>query len=119
MWRGAAGDGGRHRRGPGARGADDDPEVIDGNATFEAAVQFSKTEGILPAPESAHAVRVAIDEALRARESGEKKVIAFNLSGHFDMSAYEQFHQGKLQDHEYPTALVEEAMAHLPQVTVS
>src|SRR3954469_14850809 len=56
---------------------------------------------ILPAPESAHAVRVAIDEALRARESGEKKVIAFNLSGHghFDMSAYEQFHQGKLQDH--------------------
>ncbi|HEY2295733.1 MAG TPA: TrpB-like pyridoxal phosphate-dependent enzyme [Thermoanaerobaculia bacterium] len=90
-------------------------------ATFEAAVQFSKAEGILPAPESAHAVRVAIDEALRAKESGEKKVIAFNLSGHghFDMSAYEQFHQGKLQDHEYPTALVEEAMAHLPQVTVS
>ncbi|PYQ60809.1 MAG: TrpB-like pyridoxal phosphate-dependent enzyme [Acidobacteria bacterium] len=90
-------------------------------ATFEAAVQFSKAEGILPAPESAHAVRVAIDEALRAKESGEKKVIAFNLSGHghFDMSAYEQFHQGKLQDHEYPTALVEEAMAHLPQVTMS
>jgi tryptophan synthase beta chain len=90
-------------------------------ATFEAAVQFSKAEGILPAPESAHAVRVAIDEALRAKESGEKKVIAFNLSGHghFDMSAYEQFHQGKLQDHEYPTTMVEEAMAHLPQVTVS
>ncbi len=89
-------------------------------ATFEAAVQFSKAEGILPAPESAHAVRVAIDEALRAKESGEKKVIAFNLSGHghFDMSAYEQFHQGKLQDHEYPAALVEEAMAHLPQVAM-
>jgi tryptophan synthase beta chain len=90
-------------------------------ATFEAAVQFSKAEGILPAPESAHAVRVAIDEALRAKESGEKKVIAFNLSGHghFDMTAYEQYHQGKLQDHEYPTALVEEAMAHLPQVATA
>ena len=87
-------------------------------ATFEAAVQFSKAEGILPAPESAHAVRVAIDEALRAKESGEKKVIAFNLSGHghFDMMAYEQYHQGKLHDHEYPTALVEEAMTHLPNV---
>ncbi|HEY2736759.1 MAG TPA: TrpB-like pyridoxal phosphate-dependent enzyme [Thermoanaerobaculia bacterium] len=87
-------------------------------ATFEAAVQFSKVEGILPAPESAHAVRVAIDEALRAKESGEKKVIAFNLSGHghFDMMAYEQYHQGKLHDHEYPTALVEEAMTHLPNV---
>jgi len=89
-------------------------------ATFEAAVQFSKVEGILPAPESAHAVRVAIDEALRAKESGEKKVIAFNLSGHghFDMMAYEQYHQGKLHDHEYPTALVEEAMTHLPNVPV-
>jgi tryptophan synthase beta chain len=89
-------------------------------ATFEAAVQFSKAEGILPAPESAHAIRVAIDEALRCKESGEKKVIAFNLSGHghFDMTAYEQYHQGKLQDHEYPTELVEEAMAHLPKVAV-
>ena len=89
-------------------------------ATFEAAVQFSKTEGILPAPESAHAIRVAIDEALRCKETGEKKVIAFNLSGHghFDMTAYEQFHQGKLQDHEYPTEMVEEAMGHLPKVAV-
>ncbi|HYU31962.1 MAG TPA: TrpB-like pyridoxal phosphate-dependent enzyme [Thermoanaerobaculia bacterium] len=89
-------------------------------ATFEAAVQFSKAEGILPAPESAHAIRVAIDEALRCKQSGEKKVIAFNLSGHghFDMSAYEAYHQGKLQDHEYPTELVEEAMTHLPKVAV-
>jgi tryptophan synthase beta chain len=87
-------------------------------ATFEAAVQFSKAEGILPAPESAHAVRVAIDEALLCKESGEKKVIAFNLSGHghFDMMAYEQYHQGKLQDHEYPTELVDAAMSHLPKV---
>jgi tryptophan synthase beta chain len=90
-------------------------------ATFEAAVRFSKAEGILPAPESAHAIRVAIDEALRCKESGETKVIAFNLSGHghFDMTAYEQYHQGKLQDHEYPTELVEEAMTHLPKVPVA
>jgi tryptophan synthase beta chain len=87
-------------------------------ATFAAAVEFSRAEGILPAPESAHAVRVAIDEALRARERGEKKVIAFNLSGHghFDMMAYEQYHRGELQDHEYPTERVEEAMTHLPNV---
>jgi tryptophan synthase beta chain len=87
-------------------------------ATFDAAVQFSKAEGIIPAPESAHAIRVAIDEALKCRTSGEKKVIAFNLSGHghFDMTAYEAYHQGKLEDYEYPDALVQEAMTHLPQV---
>jgi len=87
-------------------------------ATFEAAVQFSKAEGIIPAPESAHAIRVAIDEALKCRQSGEKKVIAFNLSGHghFDMTAYEAYHQGKLVDYEYPDALVQEAMTHLPKV---
>ncbi len=86
--------------------------------TFEAAVQFSKTEGILPAPESAHAIRVAIDEALKCKETGEKKVIAFNLSGHghFDMSAYDAYHKGQLEDYEYPTELVEAAMRHLPQV---
>jgi len=86
--------------------------------TFEAAVQFSKTEGILPAPESAHAIRVAIDEALKCKETGEKKVIAFNLSGHghFDMSAYDAYHKGQLEDYEYPTELVEAAMQHLPQV---
>ena len=87
-------------------------------ATFDAAVQFSKAEGIIPAPESAHAIRVAIDEALRCKQRGEKKVIAFNLSGHghFDMSAYEAYHQGKLEDYEYPDALVQEAMTHLPKV---
>ncbi len=86
--------------------------------TFEAAVQFSKTEGIIPAPESAHAIRVAIDEALKCKESGQKKVIAFNLSGHghFDMMAYDAYHQGQLEDYEYPSARVEEAMTHLPKV---
>jgi tryptophan synthase beta chain len=71
--------------------------------TFDAAVQFSKAEGIIPAPESAHAIRVAIDEALKCLQSGEKKVIAFNLlgHGHFDIAAYEAYHQGKLVDYEY------------------
>ena len=85
---------------------------------FEAAVQFSKTEGIIPAPESSHAIRVAIDEALEAKASGEKKVIAFNLSGHghFDMTAYDAYHKGQLEDYEYPAEMVEAAMHRLPQV---
>jgi tryptophan synthase beta chain len=86
--------------------------------TFQAAVLFSKTEGIIPAPESAHAIRAAIDEALKCKETGEKKVIAFNLSGHghFDMTAYQSFHHGMLEDYEYPDHAVEEAMTHLPKV---
>jgi tryptophan synthase beta chain len=87
-------------------------------ATFAAAVEFSRAEGIIPAPESAHAVRVAIDEALVCKQTGEKKVIVFNLTGHghFDMMAYEAYHHGKLQDTEYPSAVVEEALTHLPMV---
>ena len=87
--------------------------------TFAAAVQFSKAEGIIPAPESAHAIRVAIDEALQCKLTGEKKVIAFNLSGHghFDMMAYEAYHHGQLEDYEYPIEKVQEAMTHLPKVT--
>jgi tryptophan synthase beta chain len=86
--------------------------------TFAAAVQFSKSEGIIPAPESAHAVRVAIDEALKCKQTGQRKVIAFNLSGHghFDLTAYDAYHQGKLQDYEYPLEMVDEAMTHLPKV---
>ncbi len=88
-------------------------------ATFEAAVQFSRAEGIIPAPESAHAIRGAIDEALVCKKEGKKKVIAFNLSGHghFDMSAYEDYHNGKLQDFDYPKEKVDEAMTHLPKVS--
>jgi tryptophan synthase beta chain len=86
--------------------------------TFAAAVQFTRAEGILPAPESAHAIRAAIDEALKCKASGEKKVIAFNLSGHghFDMTAFEQYQHGKLEDYEYPVEAVEDAMKHLPKV---
>jgi tryptophan synthase beta chain len=87
-------------------------------ATFEAAVQFSRAEGIIPAPESAHAIRVAIDEALACKRDGKRRVIAFNLSGHghFDMGAYEAYHQGKLEDYEYPAERVAEAMLELPSV---
>ncbi len=86
--------------------------------TFEAAMQFMRAEGIIPAPESAHAIRVAIDEAIKCKTSGEKRVIAFNLSGHghFDMAAYDQYLHGQLEDYEYPEEMVKEAMAHLPQV---
>lgn len=88
--------------------------------TFDAAVQFAKAEGIVPAPESAHAVRVAIDEALDAKAKGEKRVILFNLSGNgnFDMAAYETYLSGKLEDYEYPAEAVKEAMKNLPQVTL-
>ena len=67
---------------------------------FEAALTFARTEGIVPAPESAHAIKAAIDEALRCKETGEEKVILFNLSGHgyFDLSAYDKFMRGELED---------------------
>lgn len=73
-------------------------------ATFDAAVLFAQQEGILPAPESAHAIRVAVDEALDAKEKGEKRVILFNLSGHgnFDLSAYNAYKNGNLMDYDYP-----------------
>ncbi|HXF86358.1 MAG TPA: TrpB-like pyridoxal phosphate-dependent enzyme [Anaerolineales bacterium] len=89
-------------------------------ATFEAAVQFARAEGIVPAPESAHGIRAAIDEALDAKQKGEKRVILFNLSGHghFDLSAYESYLSGKLEDYEYPAEAVREAMKKLPKVNL-
>lgn len=85
---------------------------------FEAAVLFSQVEGILPAPESAHGIRVAIDEAIRCRETGEKKVIVFNLTGHghFDLSAYEKYLSGQLEDFEYSKEMVDKALAELPVI---
>jgi tryptophan synthase beta chain len=87
-------------------------------ATFEAAIQFARSEGIIPAPESAHAIRVAIDEALRCKKEGKRQAILFNLSGHgnFDMGAYEQYLAGKLQDYEYPAEKIAEALRGVPQV---
>ncbi len=97
-----------------------DAVAVHQKATFEAAVQFARAEGILPAPESAHAIRAAIDEALDAKEKGEKRVILFNLSGHghFDLSAYESYLSGKLEDFEYPAEAVTAAMEDLPQVNM-
>jgi tryptophan synthase beta chain len=87
-------------------------------ATFEAAVRFARAEGILPAPEAAHAVRGAIDEALAAKREGKRRTIVFNLCGHgfLDLSAYEAYLAGKLQDYEYPAEQVQEALRHLPRV---
>ena len=88
------------------------------NPIFEAAVQFARAEGIIPAPESAHAIRCAIDEAVAAKEAGESKVILFNLSGHghFDMGAYDQYFAGELEDYAYPEAAVRRAMQAVPVV---
>jgi len=87
-------------------------------ATFEAAMLFANSEAIIPAPESAHVIRAAIDEALDAKQKGEKRVILFNLSGHgyFDMMSYQAYLTGKLEDYEYPSEAIEEAMKDLPQV---
>ncbi|MCL5020437.1 MAG: TrpB-like pyridoxal phosphate-dependent enzyme [Bacteroidetes bacterium] len=76
------------------------PVAYSQNEVFDAALKFAKSEGIIPAPESSHAIRAAIDEALRAKSEGKKEVIAFNLSGHghFDMSAYDDYLQGRLAD---------------------
>jgi tryptophan synthase beta chain len=90
------------------------------NEVFEAAVLFARTEGIIPAPESSHAIKAAIDEAIRAKEEGQKKVILFNLSGHghFDMSAYDAFFAGKLKNHKLHLDEVKEALAQLQQFPV-
>ncbi len=84
---------------------------------FEAAVMFAQFEGILPAPESAHAIRAAIDEAIAARNEGKPRVILFCLSGHghFDLTAYDAYLSGRLQDYEHPGAEIAEAMETLPQ----
>jgi tryptophan synthase beta chain len=87
-------------------------------ATFEAGLQFAKTEGIISAPETNHAIRVTIDEALKCKETGESKVIllAHSGHGHFDMAAYEAYLGGKLTDYAYPEEKVKEALATLPQI---
>ena len=86
--------------------------------TFEAAVQFARAEGILPAPESAHAIRAAMDVALECNETGEEKTLLFNLSGHghFDLSAYEAYNAGKLTDVDYTDDMLKEGFACIPEV---
>ncbi|NCF65880.1 MAG: TrpB-like pyridoxal phosphate-dependent enzyme [Chloroflexi bacterium] len=87
-------------------------------ATFEAAKTFTRAEGIIPAPETTHAIAVAIDEALKCKKSGEEKVIVFNFSGHgyFDMTAYDAYLKGDLRDYDYPAQAIKEAMQKLPQI---
>jgi tryptophan synthase beta chain len=86
-------------------------------ASFESGVQFARAEGILPAPEPTHAINIAIEEALAAKAAGEPRVILFNLCGHghFDLSAYERYLSGQLEDYEYPTEKVQAALAALPR----
>ena len=90
------------------------------NPVFEAALLWAREEGIEPAPETAHACKAVIDEAIRCRESGEKKVIALNFSGHghFDLAAYDAYLAGKLEDYEYPKEKIEEALREVPKIDV-
>ncbi|MFZ1885713.1 MAG: TrpB-like pyridoxal phosphate-dependent enzyme [Rhodoplanes sp.] len=85
---------------------------------FEAGVAFARAEGIVPAPETTHAVRVAIDEALAAKKEGRARTILFNLSGHghFDMQAYTDYFAGQLEDRNYDEAALRDALAALPKV---
>jgi len=85
---------------------------------FEAARQFAATEGTIPAPETSHAIRAAINEALRCKETGEEECILFNFSGHglCDLAAYDKFLSGQLEDYEYPEEKIAAAIADLPEV---
>ncbi|MDG6256503.1 MAG: TrpB-like pyridoxal phosphate-dependent enzyme [Methanomicrobiaceae archaeon] len=88
------------------------------NEVFDAARTFAMTEGLLVAPEAAHAVKATIDEALKCRATGEEKTIIFNNSGHgyFDLSSYDAYFDGQLVDYAHPADLIEESLAHLPKV---
>ncbi len=85
--------------------------------TFEAGVLFARTEGIVPAPESNHAIAAVVKEALRCKETGEAKTLLFNLSGHghFDMASYDRFFKGELEDYEYPEEAIKASLANLPK----
>lgn len=85
-------------------------------SVFASAITFAKSEGIIPAPESAHAIKIAIDEAIRCKEEGKAKTILFNLSGHgyLDLAAYADYLSGKLEDYEYPEERIKEALSKLP-----
>lgn len=88
------------------------------NPVFESALSFARAEGFIPAPETAHAIKATMDEAIACRESGESKVIVFNNSGHghFDLSAYQRYLSGELEDYEYPEDKIKESLAKLPKI---
>jgi tryptophan synthase beta chain len=85
---------------------------------FEAAQMFARTEGIIPAPETSHAIRSAIIEAIRCRETHSEECILFNFSGHglCDLGAYDRYFAGDLEDYSYPREKIEAALAELPEV---
>jgi len=88
------------------------------NPCFEAAISFARTEGHIPAPETAHAIKAAMDEAIRCRETGEAKIIVFNNSGHghFDLGSYQKYLAGQLEDYELPEEKIKESLASLPNM---
>ena len=92
------------------------PRAYRQNETFEAAVRFARAEGVIPAPEPAHAIRAVIDEAAAAREAGDSRVILFGLCGHghFDLSAYDAYLSGSLEDPEFSEDDLGKALASLP-----
>ena len=95
-----------------------DARAVNQKSIFESAIQFARTEGIIPAPEPAHAIKVVIDEALKCKESGQKKVIVLGLSGHghFDLGSYERFLSGKMEADAYDEAKMKQALAQLPKI---
>jgi tryptophan synthase beta chain len=95
-----------------------DAVAYDQTDVFDAGVKFARAEGIIPAPESSHAIKAAMDKAIECREKGEEKVILFNLSGHghFDMAAYDQYLSGNLVDFAYPEEKIKESMAKIPKM---
>ncbi|HPN73311.1 MAG TPA: TrpB-like pyridoxal phosphate-dependent enzyme, partial [Candidatus Omnitrophota bacterium] len=88
------------------------------NAVFEASLLFARTEGTVPAPETAHAIKAAVDEAVKCRETGEEKCIVFMFSGHghFDLASYDSFLNGKLKDYELPEADIQKALKNVPVI---
>ena len=92
--------------------------AVEQTSVFAAAEEFARVEGILPAPESAHAIKVALDEAKKCKETGEEKTIVFGLTGtgYFDMYAYEAFHDGKMSDYIPTDEEIARSLSQLPQV---
>jgi tryptophan synthase beta chain len=93
--------------------------AVEQTSVFEAAVEFARVEGILPAPESSHAIRVAIDEALKCKETGEEKTIVFGLTGtgYFDLTAYQKYNDGEMTDYIPTDEELEAGFATLPDIT--
>ena len=95
-----------------------EPTSVEQTKVFEAAEYFARVEGILPAPESSHAIRVAIDEALKCKETGEEKTILFGLTGtgYFDLVAYQKFNDGAMTDYIPTDEDIAASLAQLPKV---